>query len=145
MSPPSKKTPEVVEEIVMRLSRGEPLAKICADDHMPDFSTVWRWEEDDEAFRKVSLRARMHGTHFMADDCIAIADSAELEPADKRVRIDTRLRLIGKWNAKVYGEKTLVGSDPDNPLPQSIDLTKVSDDALKVLREIAENAMKRND
>lgn len=105
MARPSKRTPEIVEEIVRRLSQGEPLARICSDDHMPDFSTVWRWEDADEEFRKLSARARQHGTHFMADDCLRISDDPTLEPSDKRVRIDTRLRLIGKWNAKHYGDK----------------------------------------
>lgn len=45
---------------------------------------------------------------------------------------------------KDWRESKLLGSDPDNPLPSApmIDLTKVSDEALKVLREVAENAMK---
>lgn len=117
---PSSKTEAVVSEIIERLSNGEPLARICADAHMPHFSTVWRWEEDDAEFRNLSLRAREHGTHYMADDCIRIADDEDLEPADKKVRIDTRLRLIGKWNAKRYGDKSLVGSDPENPLPNGV-------------------------
>lgn len=105
---PSGRTPEIVNEIIERLSNGEPLARICADDHMPHFSTVWRWEEADEEFRNLSARAREHGTHFMADDCIRIADDPVLDPQDKRVRIDTRLRLIGKWNAKKYGDATTI-------------------------------------
>lgn len=117
---PSSKTEAVTSEIIERLSNGEPLARICADRHMPHFSTVWRWEDSDEEFRNLSLRAREHGTHYMADDCIRIADDEDLEPADKKVRIDTRLRLIGKWNAKKYGDKTLVGSDPENPLPSGV-------------------------
>ena len=39
----------------------------------------------------------------MADECIRIADDASLEPHDRRIRIDTRLRLIGQWNRAVYG------------------------------------------
>lgn len=105
MGRPSKRTDEVVAEIVQRLAQGEPMARICDDAHMPDFSTVWRWEDEDEEFRKLSARARVHGTHFMADDCIKISDNPELEASDKKVRIDTRLRLIGKWNAKDYGDK----------------------------------------
>lgn len=123
MGRPSAKTPQVVEEIINRLANGEALARICRDEHMPHFSTVWRWEDDDPEFRKLSLRAREHGTHYMADDCLRIADDEDLDPADKRVRIDTRIRLIGKWNAKVYGDKTLIGSDPDNPLPTGFDMT----------------------
>lgn len=120
---PSKKTSGVVEEICDRLSNGEPMARICKDEHMPAFRTVLRWEDEDEEFRRVSARAREYGTHHMADDCLRIADDEDLEPADKRVRIDTRIRLIGKWNSKIYGDKTLLGSDPDNPLPAGIDVT----------------------
>lgn len=54
------------------------------------------------------MRAREKGTHLMADECIAIADDPMLEPHDKRIRIDTRLRLIGKWNSKRYGDKVEV-------------------------------------
>ena len=42
---------------------------------------------------------------MLADECISIADNPTLDPNDKRIRIDTRLRLIGKWNAKKYGDK----------------------------------------
>lgn len=114
MGRPSRKTEKIVAEIIERLSAGVPLAVICADDHMPHFSTVWRWEESDPEFCKLSARAREYGTHFMADDCIRIADDPSLEPSDKKVRIDTRLRLIGKWNAKRYGEKP--AGDADNPI-----------------------------
>jgi len=104
---PSKKTPQVVDEILLRLAHGEPLARICSDPHMPDFSTVRRWEDEDSEFRTLSTRAREHGTHYMADDCMRIADDPTLDPADKRIRIDTRLRLIGKWNAKNYGDRQI--------------------------------------
>jgi hypothetical protein len=123
MARPSKKTLSVIEEICERLSNGEPMARICRDDHMPAFRTVLRWEEEDEEFRRVSIRAREYGTHHIADDCLRIADDEDLEPQDKRVRIDTRLRLIGKWNSKIYGDKTLIGSDPDNPLPSGFAVT----------------------
>lgn len=108
MGRPSLKTQAIVDEIVERLATGQPLAQICKDAHMPDFSTVWRWEDSDAEFRNLSARAREHGTHFMADDCIRIADDCSLEPQDKKVRIDTRLRLIGKWNAKRYGDASMV-------------------------------------
>jgi len=88
-----------------RLMRGEPLARICDDPDMPHYTTVRRWEDENPEFRSLSTRAKQDGTHWLADDCIRIADDPSLDPADKRVRIDTRLRLIGKWHAKAYGEK----------------------------------------
>lgn len=112
---PTAMTLAVIEEICERLSQGEPLARICDDEHMPSFVTVWRCE--DETFRKLSARAREFGTHYLADDCIRIADGPG-EAADKRIRIDTRLRLIGKWNAKAYGERqTVEHTDPEGKNP----------------------------
>lgn len=135
MGRPSLKTDAVVEEIIERLSHGEPLARICKDDHLPAFRTVLRWEEEDEEFRRLSARARSYGTDYIADDCLDIADNPEIEAADKRIRIDTRLRLIGKWNSRKYGDKQLHGSDPDNPLPAQalFDASKLSTQALREL------------
>lgn len=33
----------------------------------------------------------------------------------RRLQIDTRMRLLGKWAPKVYGDKLAVGGDPDAP------------------------------
>jgi hypothetical protein len=124
MGRPSKFNGGLANRICERLAQGEPLARICQDDDMPDFSTVWRWEQSNEEFRKASAHAREIGTHYIADDCIRISDDPTIEPADKRVRIDTRLRLIGKWNAKRYGDKVAVtGGDEeqgDKPIQHAI-------------------------
>lgn len=101
---PSKSTPAIVDELCERIINGEPLTKICRDGHMPSFGTVWRWEREDEEFRELATRALRYGTHYLAHECIEIADGSD-DPATKRIRIDTRLRLIGKWNSKAYGDK----------------------------------------
>ena len=36
-----------------------------------------------------------------------------------KVRIETRKWLMGKMKPKKYGDKTLHGSDPENPLPKN--------------------------
>lgn len=102
---PTKFNQEIADQICERLANGESLARICKDENMPGYSTVRRWEDENEKFRAISMRGRRDGTHFMADECLEIADNPTLDPQDKRVRIDTRLRLIGKWNAKEYGDK----------------------------------------
>ena len=134
---PSIYSAELAERICERLAEGEPLVKICGDPEMPSFGTVYRWERDNEEFRQLSAQAREIGTHYMAGDCIVIADG-EGDPADKRVRIDTRLRLIGKWNAKNYGDKHIhVGGGPDDaPIRHEVDLTGLSDEELEQLERI---------
>lgn len=96
---------ELANEICERLANGEPLRRICQDPAMPGFTTIWQWQRDNEAFSKLSSRAREQGTHNLADQCIDIADNEDLDPQHKRLMIDTRIRLIGKWNSKAYGDK----------------------------------------
>jgi hypothetical protein len=119
---PSAYNLKLAETICERLVRGEPLARICDDEGMPAYSTVRRWEMENPEFQALSARAKADGTHFLADDCLRIADEKGPDPADKRIRIDTRLRLIGKWNAKQYGEKVQQEvSGPDGgPVPVTI-------------------------
>lgn len=136
---PSLFTESLAEEICRRLAMGEPLAKICRDDDMPAYSTVRKWEAENPEFSALSARAKVDGTHYMADECLDIADGDD-DPADKRIRIDTRLRLIGKWNRHVYGEKLahVGGGKDDAPIRQShaFDLTAASDEELDVIERV---------
>lgn len=102
---PSDYSEATADEICERLASGESMVSICRDDHMPSYATVCRWRNAHPEFRDSSARAREDGTHYLADDCLRISDDPLLEPADKRVRIDTRIRLIGKWNSRAYGDK----------------------------------------
>ena len=96
---------ELVDEICTRMANGETLRSICLRDDMPSLDTIWKWEQKYPEFAEQSARARERGTHTLADQCIEIADDPMLDPQDKRIRIDTRIRLIGKWNQKKYGDK----------------------------------------
>jgi acetyl-CoA acetyltransferase len=71
-----------------------------------------------------AARARELGCHAMADECLEIADNArndwmEANGGDdagyrangenvqrSRLRVETRMKLLGKWLPKVYGDKT---------------------------------------
>lgn len=121
MGRPTLYTPELAEAIGERLAKGEPLARICADDDMPGYSTVRRWEEEREDFRAISARTRDLGCDFMADDCVRIADDPSIDAQNKRVMVDTRLRLLGMWN-KRYNPKIDVnhGGQPGNPITSLI-------------------------
>lgn len=99
---------DVLEELLSRTEKGEPLTRICADERMPKRRTVYDWLEANEEFSARFRAARARGVHALAEECLEIADKPSKDPvevADKRVRIDTRLRLAGKWLPAVYGEK----------------------------------------
>lgn len=57
-----------------------------------------------------SAHARELGCDALADECIEIADEPDRDPAEKRIRIDTRIRLIGKWSQR-YSDKLTVNTN----------------------------------
>lgn len=134
----------IAEAICDRLADGESLRSICRDEAMPNKATVFRWlglhkNFSDQYARAMEARADSH-----ADDIVDIADDPTLDPQDKRVRVDARKWVASKLKARVYGDKTLHGSDPDNPLPApvTLDASKLSAEAL---REVIEAAKRETD
>lgn len=104
-----KFVPDVVEALLDRLATGkESLAAICRDPDMPGLRTVYDWIEQDADFAARFRARKAIGVRAMVDDCIEIADEGvadAVEVANKRVRIDTRLRLAGKWLRDEFGDK----------------------------------------
>lgn len=136
---PSTYTPEAAKEICERLSKGEPLAVICRDDHMPPVRTVSAWREAHEDFAADFARAREEGYDAIATECLEIADEKSLDTiqtehgerantewiARSKLRIETRLKLLAKWDVKRYGDKLALGGASDMP-----PLANLSDDDL---------------
>jgi hypothetical protein len=131
MGRPSLKSPELVESICERLAQGEPLAAICRDEGMPHPSTVRDWMKADEAVSLAIARAREDGEDWLAAECLEIADDGRRDyvPTDdgrgvvdhdhiqrSKLRIDTRLKLLAKWNPKKYGERLALAGDPEAPI-----------------------------
>lgn len=44
---PTKRTPELIEDMCLRLMRGSSLLMVCQREDMPGYSTVMRWCKDD--------------------------------------------------------------------------------------------------
>lgn len=120
---PSSYTQEIGEQIAARLSLGEPLAQICRDEGMPHDNTVRAWMAANEAFSVAIARARELGYDVLAAECLSIADTpvlgeettvkpngdVETKTGDmlghRKLRIETRLKLLAKWDPKRYGDK----------------------------------------
>ena len=99
---------DVTKEICERLSTGEPMAVICRDKHMPSVTTVWNWTQADPAVAESIARAREDGFDAIAQKALEIADDTDGDPQRDRLRVDTRLKLLAKWDPKRYGDKTAV-------------------------------------
>lgn len=100
----SSYTPERATAILEMVAAGGTRKQICLLPGMPTFATLYRWQMQIPEFHAAMQVAERIGTHFLADECIEIADGPD-DPNDKRIRIDTRLRIIGKRNAREWGEK----------------------------------------
>lgn len=130
---------EVADDICARLSKGEPLASICRDENMPAVRTVSDWKAAHEQFAADFARAREEGFDAIAAECLDIADETSsdtlyTEHGEKansewitrsKLRIETRLKLLAKWDVKRYGDKLALGGSDDMP-----PLKNLSDDEL---------------
>lgn len=134
-------TEAVADEIIERLSNGEPLAEICRRPGMPRVSTVNDWRRTNEAFAERCANARDDGYDAIAADVLRIADTpcegiiekaervVTLPPKDapegteptiefvvterrredmlghRKLQVETRLKLLSKWDPRRYGDK----------------------------------------
>ena len=127
MGRPSAYSTKIADIICNRLADGMSLREICRADDMPDRSTVmeWVWDGRHEEFSRRYARAREVQADYLADDIIEIADRDDLDPNDKRARIDARKWLAGKLRPKAYGEKItqeVTGAD-GAPLVPTLNVT----------------------
>lgn len=125
-------SPEQLADICEQLAEGNSLRSICRAMEIPESTARYYLAKDEEAFAH-SARARELGCDALADECLEIADSPVIEPADKRIRIDTRIRLIGKWSQR-YSDKLTVTSN--QTVTHKHDLGSLSTDELEQLETI---------
>lgn len=59
-------------------------------------ATVYRYANKNAEFAKQFINARAMAAEQHYDECIVIADDEFLDPRDKHIRIETRMRVAGK-------------------------------------------------
>lgn len=120
---PTIRTDELDAQILARTENGESLITICRDPEMPARSTVYEWIESDPDFSGRLSKAREKGLDVIAHSCLEIADMPQLGTVEtikadgsrevrqedmlghRKLRIETRLKLLAKWDPKRYGDK----------------------------------------
>jgi hypothetical protein len=119
----------IKDEIVAWLSEGKTLRDYCRQEERPSFGTIYKWLNEDKEFEERFARARVIGHDSIAEECLQLADSEPLEVFDeagnkrydpgsiswRKNQIETRLKLLAKWNPK-YGDKTILAGDDQNPV-----------------------------
>ena len=123
---PSKYDPEIARIICEQLSEGIPLRQICREnDGFPAWRTVYDWMGRDEALSASIARARDIGYDALAEECHAIADNMEFGQKQvmtdqgtattvedmlghRKLRIETRLKLLAKFHPTKYGDRVAI-------------------------------------
>lgn len=133
---PDKYTDEIGAEICDQLSQGKLLGQVLRAPGMPGTSTVFRWLEKYEAFRRSYARARLLQADEFAAETLRIAseelpgqsrerktirsgdeviESEKITEADAVIRarliVDTRKWILGKMHPERYGDQV----KQDNP------------------------------
>jgi hypothetical protein len=126
---PSDYSQAIADLICERIADGESLRSICIADDMPNKATVFRWLAAHKEFSDQYARARETQADTLVDEILDIADDGWRENGEairrSQMRIDARKWMAGKMRPKKYGDKTLLGSDPENPLPEGFKVTLV--------------------
>lgn len=130
MGRPSKFSKALADKICEKLSEGEPLASICRKNKaFPAVRTVSDWKRAHPEFSADFARARDEGFDAIAAETLRIADTPvkgirtkkskeglEVTTEDmlghRRLQVETRLKLLAKWDPKRYGDKIEVESGP---------------------------------
>lgn len=138
-------TEEKAERIIAQLSDGIPLREICRQEGMPHWNTVYDWMNEREDFAGRIARAREIGEDAIAQECLRIADTPlegiEVEESEsgtktkrsdmlghRKLQIETRLKLLAKWNPKKWGDRqALEHSGPDGQ-PLTVEIVRFGQD-----------------
>jgi len=126
----------IAKQMCEQLSEGIPLREICRQEGYPAWRTVYLWMSKDPELSAAIAHARDVGYDAMAEECLDIADNAAndwMERLDaegrpigyqvngdhiqrSKLRIETRLKLLAKFNPKRYGDKVVHSGDEVNPV-----------------------------
>lgn len=129
----------MIDRIISGVSNGIPLAQCCRDEGITPVA-FYNWRKDDENIALRFARAREVGFDVIAESCLEIADDArndymESLGADQqgdawklngehiqrsRLRVETRLKLLAKWDPKRYGDKMQHTGDGGGPISVNV-------------------------
>lgn len=136
MPTPTIRTPELVETVLSRIAQGETLTSIARD--LGFHPITWnKWLRADERLSIAHAQARAVGADVIADDILAIVDEAALSSegiSKAKLRAETRLKLLAKWQPKTYGDK--VGVEHSGPDGAPIEVNSTVGLAVAAVREL---------
>lgn len=136
--PPVTRDEARIDDILERVSTGEPLAVILREPGMPHYTAWYDWCAQDADLSIAYARARATGFDRIAvvarETARGRGDSTGDVTRDKLI-IETDLKLLAKWDPKRYGDKIVMAGDPDAPVVVEDKNAELATELLKLLRE----------
>jgi hypothetical protein len=129
----SKYTSALADDICRWIASGETLYEWCRN-HDISHQNVYNWLEAHADFAASYARAREIGQDVIAEQTLHIANTpilgqtekinadggVEITKADmlghRKLQIETRLKLLAKWNPKKYGDKVELNGPNGGPI-----------------------------
>ena len=110
---PSVFTQDIADRICEAIAEGTPVARILDAPGMPGRTTMYRWLQENEAFRNKHARAREDSADADADEIASVARKVlegKIDPQAARVGIDALKWAASMRKPKVYGSRLDVTS-----------------------------------
>lgn len=159
MGRPTKRNDGVINSILDGLSNGTPLTVICRSLKIHD-SIVRDWMNADEQLSRAIAFAREVGFDVIAAEALMIADTpvdsyiektgkdgVEITKQDalghRKLQVETRLKLLAKWDPKRYGDKPEIIVNNNNTAAGSINLGQQQEEQLAQLVAMARASAKK--
>jgi hypothetical protein len=119
---PTVRNETLIDQIIERVTNGEPLAQVLRTDGMPCVSAFYNWLNADKELDGRFARAREFGHDAIAVEALRIADTPlegqtvtskewgeEIKTEDmlghRKLQVETRLKLLAKWDRR-YADRT---------------------------------------
>lgn len=93
---------------------------VCQLKSMPNPATIFRWLRTKPEFCEQYEKAKQESADALVDDMLHFADERSENPQRSRLQVDTRKWIASKLKPKKYGDKAIIGGDPDNPFTHKV-------------------------
>lgn len=157
MGRPTKRNDGVIKAILEGLGNGTPLTVICREQGITD-TLVRQWSEKDAALSYGIASARRLGFDAIASEALRIADDRDNDTitdddgnqtcnkewiARSKLRVETRLKLLAKWDPKRYGDKPEIIVNNNNTAAGNVNLGQQQEAQLAQLVAMARASAKK--
>ena len=116
---------DILAALEVWIAEGKTLREFTRQEGMPSWQSIYAWLDEDKEFSDRIAHARELGEEAISQECFAIADDASNDWMERlgkdgqpvgwmlngdhvqrsKLRIETRLKLLAKWNPKKWGDK----------------------------------------